>query len=51
MSKQKHDRQWYLKQVRKCIEQITLTPKDNVARFELLKKKAKKYLEEAKKHG
>lgn len=44
----KHDQQFYLRMVAKCLEEIRMTPADNGARFLLLKKKAKKYLALAK---
>ena len=47
MSK-KHDQKFYLRKCRDCLEEIKITPADNGARFLLLKKKAKKYLELAK---
>lgn len=39
---------YYLKLVRKCLEEIQMTPPDQGARFLMLKNKAKKYLELAK---
>lgn len=38
----------YFKLIKKTLVEISLTPKDNPARFEILKRKLKKYYELAK---
>ena len=44
----KHNQKWYLKKCRDCLLEIEKLPQDQIERFHVLQKKAKKYLEKAK---
>lgn len=44
----KHDRMWYILRINKVLAEIKETPADEPQRFLILKKKAKKYLNHAK---
>ncbi len=46
--KKKHNQKWYLEKCRDCLQAIEVLPQDQIARFHILQKKAKKYLEKAK---
>lgn len=48
MKKNKRTQYWYLRQVRRILEEISVLGKDQGVMFLKLKKKAKKYIEAAK---
>jgi hypothetical protein len=47
----KHDIHYFLKKINAVMREIEMTPRENVFRFRILKKRAERLVEQAKKEG